>query len=103
MKPPKHSHANDLRILGTVFTPEGFSFPGAEVRIRRVGEKKFHGADVTNSLGEFALWVPLGAEYELLVRARGCAEQSRRIDGTSSERSLRLAIRMQPSSGGKNK
>jgi len=100
-KSPKHSH--DLRILGTVFTPEGYSFPGAQVRIHRAAEKKFRWVDVTNSLGEFAFWVPLGAQYELVVQARGFEEQSRRIDADSGERFLRLSLRMQRAPEGKKK
>lgn len=102
-KPSKHSHANDVVIRGTVFTPRGFSFRGAELRLRRSGEKKFRWGDVSNFRGEFALRVPQGVEYELVVRAHGYAEQLRRIDATTGERYVDLVFRMQPASGGKRK
>src|SRR5439155_20069818 len=39
VKKKKHSHADDFLIRGTVFTPVGLSFPGAELRIRRASER----------------------------------------------------------------
>src|SRR5580693_403686 len=76
----KYSHANDFLIRGTVFTDKALSFPSVELRIRRSGEKKFHWEDRTNSRGEFAIRVPQGEQYEMVVRAKGFAEQIRTID-----------------------
>jgi len=100
-KLPPHSH--DLRILGTVFTPEGFSFRGVPVRVRRAGEKKFRWMDTTNSLGEFAFWLPPDLDYELVVQVRGFVEQTRPIEGKSGERFMRLSLQMQRTPGGDKK
>src|SRR5882672_3082441 len=37
----KYSHANDFLIIGTVFDPKGYAFPGAELRVRKSNEKKY--------------------------------------------------------------
>src|ERR1700760_1178085 len=67
----KHSHANDFLIRGTVFTDKALSFPGAQLPIPKAGEKKFRWNDQTNSRGEFAIRVPQGTQYEIVVRAKG--------------------------------
>src|SRR5438270_4547958 len=77
----KYSHANDFLIRGTVFTDKALSFPGVQLRIRRVGEKKFRWQDQTNSRGEFAMRVPQGVQYEMVVHVKGFADQTRNIDG----------------------
>ena len=64
----KYSHANDYLIRGTVFTEKALSFPGVELRIRKVGEKQFRWETYTNSRGEFAVRVPQGSDYEVVVR-----------------------------------
>jgi|SRR5215470_14135264 len=79
-------HQHDFLIKGTVFTQEGLSFAGARVRIRKVGEKSFHWQDVANSRGEFAIRVVQGAQYEVVVDAKGCKEQKKPVDATGSER-----------------
>jgi len=94
VKKKKHSHADDFLIRGTVFTPVGLSFPGAELRIRRASEKKFRWETQTNSRGEFAVRVPQGADYELVVRAKGFAEQTRALDAKSG-REESLVFRME--------
>ena len=93
-KKKKHSHADDFLIRGTVFTPAGLSFPGAELRVRRPSEKKFRWETQTNSRGEFAVRVPQGADYELIVRAKGFTEQSRALDAKSG-REESLVFRME--------
>src|SRR5258705_2721929 len=75
-----YSHANDFLIRGTVFTEKALSFAGVQLRIRRVGEKKFRWESYTNSRGEFAVRVPQGSDYEMVVRAKGYSEQTRAID-----------------------
>ena len=97
----KHSHANDFLIRGTVFNQNAFAFPGAQLRIRRVGEKKFRWQDYTNSRGEFAIRVPQGSQYEMFVRAKGFAEQSKTVDAQSGISDANLVFRMEPLKGGK--
>src|ERR1043166_4535067 len=64
-------HGDDFLIRGTVFTEEGLALPGAELRIRRSADKKFKWNDASNSRGEFAIRVKMGADYEVVVRAKG--------------------------------
>jgi carboxypeptidase family protein len=102
-KPGKqnYSHANDYLIRGTVFTEKALSFPGAQLRIRKAGEKKFRWESYTNSRGEFAVRVPQGSDYEMVVRAKGYAEQTRTIDSKNGANEENMVFRMQLTSGGK--
>src|SRR5713226_7344398 len=97
----KYSHANDFLIRGTVFDEQALSFSGVELRIRRAGEKKFRWESYTNSRGEFAVRVPQGSDYEMVVRAKGFAEQTRTIDTKIGGNQENMVFRMQPTAGGK--
>jgi len=97
----KYSHANDYLIRGTVFTDKALSFPGVQLRIRKAGEKKFRWESYTNSRGEFAMRVPQGSDYEMVVHVKGFAEQTRTIDAKSGANEENMVFRMQPSAGGK--
>ena len=97
----KYSHANDFLIRGTVFTDKALSFPGAELRIRRAGEKKFRWKDSTNSRGEFAIRVPQGTQYEMVVHAKSFAEQARTIDARNGSGENNIVFRMEPAKKGK--
>ena len=97
----KHSHAHDFLIRGTVFTEKSLAFPGAKLRIRRVAEKKFRWETYTNSRGEFALRVPQGGEYEIVVIAKGFADQTNPVSAKSGISEDNVFYRMQPASGGK--
>jgi len=97
----KYSHINDFLIRGTVFTDKALSFPGVQLRIRRAGEKKFRWASYTNSRGEFAVRVPQGSDYAIVVHAKGFAEQTRTIDTKSGGNEESMVFQMQPTAGGK--
>jgi len=97
----KYSHVNDFLIRGTVFTDKALSFPGVQLRIRRAGQKKFHWESYTNSRGEFAVRVPQGSDYEMVVRAKGFAEQVRIIDAKTGGNEKGMVFQMQPIAGGK--
>jgi hypothetical protein len=97
----RYSHVNDYLIRGTVFTDKALSFPGVQLRIRRAGEKRFRWESYTNSRGEFAVRVPQGANYEMVVRAKGFAEQTRTVDAKAGGNQESMVFRMQPTSGGK--
>jgi hypothetical protein len=97
----KYSHANDFLIRGTIFTDKALSFPGVQLRIRRVGEKKFRWESFTNSRGEFAVRVPQGSDYEMVVRAKDFAEQTRTVDTKTGGNAESMVFRMQPTAGGK--
>jgi hypothetical protein len=97
----KYSHASDFLIRGTVFTDKALSFPGVQLRIRKVGEKKFRWESYTNSRGEFAVRVPQGSDYEMVVSVKGFAEQTRAIDAKSGGNEESMVFRMLPAAGGK--
>jgi hypothetical protein len=97
----KYSHANDFLIRGTVFTDKALSFPGVQLRIRRAGEKKFRWDDQTNSRGEFAIRVPQGAQYEMVVRAKNFVDQARTVDARTGSAENNVVFRMEPAKKGK--
>lgn len=97
----KPSHANDFLIIGTVFNPQALAYPGANLQIRRMGEKKFRWKTVTNSRGDFAMRVPQGALYEVVVTGKGFAEQKLTVDALhAADNQQRISIRMEPAVGG---
>jgi hypothetical protein len=95
------SHANDFLVIGTVFTDKAYAMPGARIRVRRDGEKKFKWETYTNSRGEFALRVPQGSEYEIVVLAKGFADQNGSVSAKSGISEDTVVYHMQPASGGK--
>jgi hypothetical protein len=103
-KPQKqrYSHANDFLITGTVFDPKGYAFPGAKLRVRRSNEKKYRWESYTNSRGEFAVRVPQGTDYEMVIRAKGFADQTRALDAKTGVSEARIVFRME-SAGGEKK
>jgi hypothetical protein len=97
----KYSHANDFLIRGTVFNEKALSFPGVLLRIRVTGQKKFRWESYTNSRGEFAVRVPQGASYEMVVRVKGFEEQTRTIDAKNGGDAETVVFRMEPAKGDK--
>lgn len=97
----KYSHADDFLIRGTVFNDKALSAPGVQLRVRRAEDKKFRWESYTNSRGEFAIRVPQGSTYEMVIRAKGFAEQTRTIDAKSGANAESLAFRLEPAVGGK--
>jgi hypothetical protein len=96
-----HSHASDFLLVGTVFTDKAYAFPGARIRVRRSSEKKYRWETYTNSRGEFALRVPQGDEYEIVVLAKGFADQNGTVNAKSGISEDKVVYRLQPVSGGK--
>jgi hypothetical protein len=83
-------------IIGTVFNENARSFPGAEVRIRVKNEKKYHWQTYTNSRGEFAVRVPEGHLYEVLVHVKKYKDQTQDIATSNSDKQQRLSIKLEP-------
>lgn len=96
-----HTHASDFLIIGTVFTDKAYALPGAHMRVRRSTEKKFRWETYTNSRGEFAIRVPQGAEYEMVIIAKGFTDQNRPISAKSGISEDNVVFQMQPAAGGK--
>lgn len=92
----KSSHADDFLIRGTVFNEKGLSFPGAQLRIRRANEKKFRWETYTNSRGEFAVRVPQGADYEIVVQSKNFSGQMRTLNAKTGAREESMVFRMEP-------
>lgn len=100
-KRPGGGHASDFLIIGTVFTDKAFAFPNVHLRVRRAAEKKFRWEAYTNSRGEFAIRVPQGAEYEMVIVAKGYLDQSKVISAKSGISEDNVVFQMQPAAGGK--
>jgi hypothetical protein len=82
-------------ILGTVFNENALAFPGVEVKIRRKGEKKFRYDLYTNSRGEFAVRVPDGIEYEVVVRQKRYKDQSVFVAANMGDVQQRLTFKLE--------
>jgi hypothetical protein len=95
-----NSHAHDFVIFATVFTTQGFTLPGARVRVRRADEKKFRWEGVSDHQGEVGIRVKQDAEYELNVEARGFKPQTRKVDAREGDRED-LTLQLEPLAGGK--
>jgi Carboxypeptidase regulatory-like domain len=97
----KYSHANDFLIIGTVFDPKGYAFAGVELRIRRSNGKKYRWDSYTNSRGEFAVRVPQGSDYEVVIHAKGFADQTRALDAKTGVSEARIVFHMESAEGAK--
>ena len=82
-------------IVGTVFNEKALSFPGVQVRIRRMGEKKFAWETYTNGRGEFAVRVPPGMDYQIVVHAKKYKDQTKNVD-SKVDVQQRLSIQLEP-------
>jgi hypothetical protein len=101
-KPPAHSRRPvGFLIRGTVFDLQGLSVPGAGLRIRRTGEKKFHWSTNANSRGEFAVRVPPGNQYEVVVESKGFSEAVQPVNAANGLGEESVVIRMEPVAGRK--
>ena len=94
-------HAHDFVIFASVFTDHGFALPGARIRVRRSGEKKFRWEAMSDRQGELGIRVKQGAEYELTIEARGFKPQTRKVDARDSNRED-LTLHMEQLAGGKS-
>jgi hypothetical protein len=100
-KHSRKSHATDFLIIGTVFTEKALAFPNVRLRVRRSSEKKFRWEAYTNSRGEFAIRVPQGEEYEMVIVLKGYSDQSKVISAKSGISENNVVFQMQPAAGGK--
>ena len=82
-------------ILGTVFNEKAYAFPGVAVRIRRKGEKKFRYEVYSNSRGEFAVRVPDGIEYQVVVAQKKYKEQAQEVAANMAEVQKRLTFKLE--------
>ena len=97
----KNKADSGFLIIGTVFDEKALSFPSVQVRIRRAGEKKFRWETYTNSRGEFAVRVPAGFKYEVIVRAKHYQDQAKSVTTNNGDIQQRLSIKLEPATPGK--
>ena len=97
----KGPHAGDTLIRGTVFSDKAMALPGAQLRLRRAGEKKFRWEKFSNSRGEFGVYVPQGSSYEIVVRLKGFADLNQTVEARAGAEEERIVLHMVPAAGGK--
>jgi hypothetical protein len=85
-----------------LFTDTAMALPGAKLRIRRASERRFRWDSYSNSRGEFAIRVPQGTDYEMLVQAKGFTDETRPIDAKTGLSEGTLSIQMKKAAGGKS-
>ena len=78
----KYSHADDFLTR-------------VELRFRKEGQKKYRWDTYTNSRGEFAVRVPQGTKYEILVHVKGFVDQTRTIDAQGGGNEENVLFRME--------
>ena len=64
-------------------------------------EQSYQWETYTNSRGEFALRVPQGSNYEILVHVKGFADQTRTVEAKGGGNEEDVVFRMQPVKGDK--
>jgi hypothetical protein len=87
-------HLDTFLIRGTVYDEKSLSLPGAQLRVKRHGEKKYRWRTVSNSRGEFAIRIPPGSDYELLTQAKEFTDQTTAIDAKTQSSEDNMVIRM---------
>jgi hypothetical protein len=88
-------------VRGTVFDQVGYAIPGAELHFRRSGEKKFRWSTNANSRGEFAIRVPPGNQYEVVVQSKGFSEATQPVNAANGLDEESLVVRLAPVAGRK--
>ena len=91
----KNREIPSFLIVGTVFNEHALSFSGVQIRIRRSGEKKFLWETFTNSLGEFAVRVPPGYDYDVVAHVKKYEDQTQNVS-SKSDVQQRMSIKMKP-------
>jgi len=94
-------HVDEFLIRGTVFNDKALSLPGAQLHIKRAGDKKHHWNTYTNSRGEFAIRVPPGSDYEVLVQFKGFADAVQQVDAKNGLSEEDMVFRMDLAPGKK--
>ena len=87
-------------LTGTVFRGQGFALAGAEIRVRRAGEKKVRGKARSDRRGEFGIRLPANLEYEVTVEAKGYETETRKFTAQLGAAN-NFVFRMKPESGEK--
>jgi len=103
-RPGKEKAVPSFLIVGTVFDEKALSFPGVQVRVRQMDEKKYRWETYTNSRGEFAVRVPPGYEYEVLTHVKKYKDQSKGVDGrVDAQQRLSIQLEVLDPGGGEKR
>ena len=96
-------YASQSLLYISVFTDKGFALPGAELKIRRATDKKPKWDGNSDARGEFAIRVPGGADYEILVKAKGYQPMTKMVKNAPVGDRLDLVFRLQIATAENNK
>jgi Carboxypeptidase regulatory-like domain len=88
-------HLDAFLVRGTVYDEKALSLPGAQLRVKRHGEKKYRWSTVSNSRGEFAIRIPPGSDYELLTQAKDFTDHTTAIDAKNQSSQDNMVIHME--------
>jgi hypothetical protein len=91
----KSKHVPGYLIIGTIWTEKAMAYPNVKVQVRRENEKRFKWETYTNSRGEFAIRVPDGQEYEVVVKEKNYKEYSLKLNANNGEMEQRLSVRLE--------
>jgi Carboxypeptidase regulatory-like domain len=98
---PQDSKKLPISILyGYVFDQNGHLFRYADVRVRRVSDKKPKWQAMSDLQGEFSVHVPAGDDYVVEVKAKGYVTQTQTVTAPAYQR-VDLVFHMEPVPGTK--
>jgi len=102
-KSKAEQYKESFLLYGNVYTEQGLTLPGANVKVRREDQKKPKWDSSSDDRGEFAIRVPPGPKYEITIKAKGFEPLVRMVDTWQKGDRLDLSFKMQRAGGGKKK
>ena len=97
--PSSHPIRVTLLVCGWVALATGLAPASPVSEVPAAGsqspQKKVRWRAMSDRRGEFGIRVPLGAEYEVAIHARGFAKAERKVDGKVGQR-FDFLVRLQP-------
>jgi hypothetical protein len=100
-KSKAEQYKESFLLYGNVYTEQGLTLPGADVKVRREDQKKPKWESNSDDRGEFAIRVPSGPKYEITIKAKGFEPLVRMVDTWQKGDRLDLSFKMQRAAGGK--
>jgi hypothetical protein len=87
---------DDCIFYATVFTNEGRLLVGAEIHVHPTGKKKPDYEAWSDLRGEFAVRVPNGGDYDILVKADKFITQMRTAHADTGQQNMVFHMELQP-------
>jgi hypothetical protein len=84
--PQKRPSPDDCILYVTVFTQKGVRLPDAAYVAHAAGKKRPHWEGYADSRGEFAVRVSVQGDYEIEVKAKGYAPQTKKVTSEIAEK-----------------